>query len=498
SVLNLPALYTKPSSSFQQQLGLAISRYSLFPFLNKNDSLPDLLPYVRQNLPKVLACSVEKARKDFGKKKPMKFKKRLLNIFTSGILGSATKIIEDVTQLGNFMLNGLQEGNLPGKNYILRDSAWGTSIVKTNGLKGDTAWSTEIYFGSDSQPLRMNIDSGSSDLFLFDPGCRNCEFKNHSSFNHHNSITFKVIHNSNFSSSYADGSIVDGYLARDTVSLNGNIFINKQILGMATKASEHWKRMAVDGLVGIGPDSLTTFNVSGNRGLFTQMIANNQLKEPVVGIALVKESFGNSNSGTFSFGAIDERWILPGELLTWRNVTSRNFWGVDLSGIYVNRKNLMTSVDPPRAIIDTGTSLTLVTEALATKIHSLIPGAQVDPSSGVWLVPCSIRGPHGNKQSREVKGTSITQQTIPKSIFFEFGKGKEKFGIPTADLAYEVVKNYSDNGIEMCYSGIQMGGDNFVILGDLFLKNNYVALKYEEKGKKSVGFANRTDIGPME
>lgn len=179
--------------------------------------------------------------------------------------------------------------------------------------------------GSSSQPLRINIDTGSADFFLFDPKCQSCALDTHAAFLHTQSSTFVPLLNLNFSAEFADGGGVNGYLAQDSLNLGSTVEVSNQIFGLATVVNDYWKSLGVDGLMGLGPDSLSSFPSPYNQGVFTQLIKDNALFQPVIGIALTKASV-NSN-GEFSFGKVNEQWIRGGaSQLLWKNVTSQNFW----------------------------------------------------------------------------------------------------------------------------------------------------------------------------
>lgn len=179
------------------------------------------------------------------------------------------------------------------------------------------------------------------------------------------------------------------------------------------------------------------------------------------------------------------------------------------------------------------TSITLVSEITAARIHAQIPGAKVDSQNGIWRVPCDVtKAPAADlsntasilrslmKSSSTLSSvilstpvlrklldsasiTSKTPQSTP-NVFFEFGEGKERFGIPASDLAFQKIDpadlsdpEFKDDHQPYCYSAIQPGTSEFVVLGDTFIKNHYIALRYDTDGGKSVGIGNRTDVLSM-
>ncbi|KAF9287712.1 hypothetical protein BGZ68_001381 [Mortierella alpina] len=149
-------------------------------------------------------------------------------------------------------------------------------------------------------------------------------------------------------------------------------------------------------------------------------------------------------------------------------------------------------------VVDTGTTLLIVPWQLSSLIHELIPGAQLHGGQS-WAVPCNLATSHPDGK-------------------VEFEISGHRFGIPFEDLVREPVETTNlvgvdddmedilddkqvaslenegdaengaslDRGPQQCFSGIQASDGGFIILGDLFIKNNYVVF---DQGNKQVGFA---------
>ncbi|EFP90110.1 hypothetical protein PGT21_032443 [Puccinia graminis f. sp. tritici] len=515
SIVRTPIFYQAPTGNFKQVLGHGIARYGFFGFLNSDRATSDMGPYVQSNLPpQMQALSVEYLAKKKSKTKRGLKKQlfsRLLQLFPSalGTIESGTKLVMSPVVSTSDVISG----HFPGKDELAQDSSWGTSTVKTDSLQGDLLWSTTVNLGSSSQPLRVNVDTGSADFFVFDPKCSTCALSTHSAFLYAQSSTFTPLVNISFNAQYADGGGVNGYLAQDSLSFGAGVTIPHQLFGLATDVSGYWQSLGVDGLMGMGPDALSSFPPPNNQGVFTQLLKNKVISQPVIGIALTKAS--TNSSGEFSFGKVNDQFIRGGSSqLLWKNVSSQNFWGTDLSGVFVDGTNVMASDDPPRAIVDTGTSLMLVSDKAAAGIHLRIPGAVMDSSNGIWRLPCSVATPAAAKRPTfasifsgfmrpqrraTLRGAFTKAYATPPNIFVELGAGSQKFGIPVTDLAYQAIPSNEANSLagdgrtKMCYSGIQAGADGFFVLGGTFIKNHYIALK-RDGNNKSIGFGNRKDM----
>lgn len=161
---------------------------------------------------------------------------------------------------------------------------------------------------------------------------------------------------------------------------------------------------------------------------------------------------------------MDSSKIEPGHPIIYTPVTRPKYWKIDVKNILVNSK-LVTKFnrggnDNKKSnivgIMDTSTTLMIVPRKLTRMIHRRIPGAkELRPS---WAVPCDLvtQSEEGSKVELEIEG--------------------KRFGISFEDL---VRKETEEDG--MCFSDIQPSSASFMIIGDVFIKNNYVAFDQEHK-----------------
>jgi hypothetical protein len=250
----------------------------------------------------------------------------------------------------------------PTLDFVL-DRAWNFRTLATTALQGTpNAWYSEIQIGTPSQTLRLVLDSGSTDMAVYDPSCRSCLGANdRTPYQWPQSSTFKRL-KATFQAQYgSSGKAIAGYAAKDVVTLAG-CRIPGQTLAMITNSS-FVTPFAQDGLIGLAQPALAA--ISGTATVFDQLISQRKIEAPLVGIALRQSLSGDG--GEYSFGEIN--WRYARGPITYLPVTSSLYWcvllreppsadsgrGTALGDVMVNRKSVLTSADPMRVIFDTGT-----------------------------------------------------------------------------------------------------------------------------------------------
>ena len=139
------------------------------------------------------------------------------------------------------------------------------------------------------------------------------------------------------------------------------------------------------------------------------------------------------------------------------------YWAVPITGFQVGAGPYQST--PWVAIVDTGTTLLLVPDAMVNAYYALVPGARFDPSWGAILYPCT--------------------QTLPTFIF---GIGSYRGTVPGHYV------NYGNVNFTHCYGGIQSSeGIGISIIGDILIKAQFVVF---DLGSRRVGFANKKLVPP--
>ncbi|KAF8946308.1 hypothetical protein BGZ47_000854 [Haplosporangium gracile] len=346
----------------------------------------------------------------------------------------------------------------------------GVAPLRGNAL--DTQWVAAMEIGSPPQEFSVVFDTGSSDLWIPSTSCQTLTCMTLRRFNPSRSSTFHE-DGRPWSINYADDSKVSGVLAKDNIKVAG-IMINDQTFGMASVNSGSTAATGVDGIMGLGFNSN---NGMGNVNTpITNMILQNQIDQPIVSVWLNKASdqdAGLSNGGQFIFGGVDPSLYI--EPITYVPVTSTKEWQITIDQIFIGRKELSLSSAASSAVVDTGSSYILFPDYLATAFHRAIPNSQYDSKLG-WWVPCALAN------SRSVGDLT-------------FVLGGKKFSVPLSDIVIlkSAFNDYCLSAIDSWQELAGHGGQSGILLGDLFIKNQYVVYDYV---KQQIGFAEKVDMAP--
>lgn len=247
---------------------------------------------------------------------------------------------------------------------------------------------------------------------------------------------------------------MNGFLGKDIVQVSSSLSTpSNQLLAVIKSQIKGSGARLYDGILGIGPDPLSF--VQDNVTPFSNLVKANKLTRPLVGIALVKKNklTNAPGGGEFRWGSVNNNYISGSILYT--PVTSAYYWGIDIPGVYMNNMQLYGPGESKRAILDTGTTLVYVSTPLAATIHSKIPGSSFNTQEGAWYVPCDV-------SNLPRPGNLLGDP----NVFFEIGG--RKWGIPIQDVAFRT----SGRSDGLCVSGIQGGSNQFMVLGDVFIKNH--------------------------
>ncbi|KAG1898130.1 acid protease [Suillus fuscotomentosus] len=241
-----------------------------------------------------------------------------------------------------------------------------SSISATNDVMIYTA---DIGVGSPATYYTVLVDTGSSNTWI---GANKSYEKTSTSQDTGNT----------FSVQYGDNSYASGEEYTDTVTLNSDLVIDNQSIGVASKYSG---MDGLDGLLGLGPVDLTDDTVSNTDEVPTvtdNLYKQGTISSEVLGVFFTPASSDDS-SGELTFGGYDASKI-TGDI-SYVPITSQSpaseYWGIDQSISYGSTPIL----DETAGIVDTGTTLILIASDAFDK-YQAATGATFDETVGLLQI----------------------------------------------------------------------------------------------------------------
>ncbi|KAG2129509.1 acid protease [Suillus bovinus] len=240
------------------------------------------------------------------------------------------------------------------------------SVNATNTV---TTYTASIGVGSPATYYTLLVDTGSSNTWIGGNKAYTQTTASRDTLN-----KFKV--------PYADGSSVSGEEYTDTVTLNSDLVIENQSIGVASKTSGMG---GLDGIFGLGPADLTQGIVDDAYEVATVMdnlYTQKQISSEVLGVFFAPASSDDS-SGELTFGSYDASKITGS--INYVPITSaypaNTFWGINQSIRYGSTPIL----DETAGIVDTGTTLILIASD-AFNLYQSATGATLDKTTGLLQI----------------------------------------------------------------------------------------------------------------
>ncbi|KAF9164281.1 hypothetical protein DFQ26_001626 [Actinomortierella ambigua] len=311
----------------------------------------------------------------------------------------------------------------------------------------NTAWTFSLSIGSPPEPFSVIVDTGSPDLFIPGPSCTTCA--GHKTYDHQKSETAVEL-DQKFEIEFDDDSKVQGDAYLETVTI-GEFKAENQTIGVATQYSTTMApdQFPADGLLGLAFESLSTLKASP---LVQTLFSQGQLDEPVFSLKLASEK-----SELFLGGANGD--LFTGEI-TYTPVVNASFWTVTLDSIDVSQKSVFSD---RKAIIDSGSSLIVLSPSDAEVFFGNIAGARPSPvaGEGFYAYPCDP----------------------PPTVSLTFNGRSFDIAPDNLNLGVEYA------GGNYCVAGIRGGksGEEAILVGAPFMMSVYTVFDF---GNEQVGFAS--------
>ncbi|RKP02536.1 hypothetical protein CXG81DRAFT_24823 [Caulochytrium protostelioides] len=241
--------------------------------------------------------------------------------------------------------------------------------------------------------------------------------------------------------SYVDGTVVSGTFANDTVSIAGTpISANAAIFGVATGLSGSLAN-ATAGIVGMGftPPAALLANASPNAGntaptLLDSFIAKGALSSRYFAFWTDETDAG----GALDLGALDTaKYSGP---IEWLPVSKLGgyavYWQVVMNALRIADASDSRTTVNANAVLDTGTSLTIIPAALAEKINTALGFDLVSNADGQYMY-----AQYCNELPASKPTLTITLAAVD-------------FAIPQSVYAWESKTTKTSSGRAICFSAI--------------------------------------------
>ncbi|KAF3155580.1 Type I transmembrane sorting receptor [Orbilia oligospora] len=301
------------------------------------------------------------------------------------------------------------------------------SSVTASPEPGDVEYTIPVKIGAPAQTLNLNLDTGSSDLWVFSTSQATSQLSGHDVYNPSKSSTWKKLTGFSWSIQYADGSGASGDVGTDKVTI-GSTTVGTQVVEIAKTVSSSFTSGGNDGLIGLAYGKLNTVSPAQAKTWFENAMSSLSNK-------LFTANLYHNKPGSYDFG------------------TSYKVGGTTYS-------NPSTAT----GIADTGTTLLLVSSGAAKAYYKTISGAQANSQVGGYILPCA-------------KSSSLPA--------FYFSVGSNLASVSGANVIYGSSLG-TIGGVSYCFGAIQPISGNQYIFGDVFFKQNFGVFDY---GRTRFGFA---------
>ncbi|KAK4233763.1 aspartic peptidase domain-containing protein [Achaetomium macrosporum] len=329
-----------------------------------------------------------------------------------------------------------------------------TGSAQTNPEKNDVEYLTPVSIGTPGQVLNLDLDTGSSDLWVFSSLTTSSQVNGQTLYDPTKSTTANQLQGYTWQISYGDGSSSSGDVYTDTVTVGGVTFSAQAVQVAKTVSSEFTSDPANHGLLGMGFGSINTVEPVAQKTFFDNIM-------PDLDLPLFTADLKRSAPGRYNFGYIDPS-AYKGEITYVPVDNDSGFWAWTSPAYAIGSRNFGNTT--LKGIADTGASLFLLPSAAVSEYYGAVFGAKYDRSQGAFTVPCDASAP---------------------DFTFVVGDHGATITVPGNYIKYAPI----DDAGKTCFGGIQLDtGIGFSIFGDVALKSAFVVFN---GGNRTIGWATK-------
>ncbi|KAJ8100278.1 aspartic peptidase domain-containing protein [Lipomyces tetrasporus] len=367
------------------------------------------------------------------------------------------------------------EARTPPKERLVRrlrkrDSNSTVTMTLDNEINNG-AYLTNITVGTPGQSLRVQVDTGSSDLWVQSSDNPDCQVSQNfcattKTFDDADSSSFTAT-SADFTITYADGSFARGEYVKDTLGFGG-IAVDDFQFGLATNSTSSL------GVFGIGFDTNEVASTT------YENLPDRLVSEGFIGVKAYSLWLNDidSSTGNVLFGGLD-LGKFTGELVTVDMLpTVATIYAQFLlrltditygSGSSNNTTILSSSNGDPavNVVLDSGTTYGVLPESIVSAIAEAIGSTQYSSDYGLYLLDCSLQ-----------------DSTATVNLTFN---GQATLAVGLNQLVVPI--EYNSQGNTLCALGVQASSSSTsdalqsatYLLGDAFLRSGYIVYDLDNK-----------------
>jgi hypothetical protein len=337
----------------------------------------------------------------------------------------------------------------------------GTVSVTLDNLA--TLYFANVTMGTPGQSLRLDIDTGSSDIWANSATSTLCaqyasQCAVSGTFNANKSSSYNYV-NSFFSITYADNSYAQGDYATDTLSLGGSS-INNVPFGIGYRST------SAQGILGVGyATNVALVGVTGQtyQNLPLVMVAAKLINSPAYSLWL---NDLDANTGSVLFGGVDTEKF-NGMLSTVPVIQEQGQYRefiIGLTGLSVAGQTVINTAIP--VLLDSGSSLSYLPTNYAQAVFKIF-SASYSSQAGAAIVDCSYMN---SQQTMTFTFSGITITVPMNEMVLIDGVSRGKQVCILGKQAHIAVPCGNTNQLK----GISDSQGSTSVLGDTFLRSAYV------------------------
>jgi len=329
----------------------------------------------------------------------------------------------------------------------------------------DTQYNTNVSIGSNGQVFNVQVDTGSSWLWVTSANQIGDQFTNNKficSSSETCQLTTKTV-NIEYGTGTANGSVFT-----DTLNLGNGFKVSNQAMVLINDA-EDFENYTADGLIGLGFKSLS----DGVPTFLDNLKSQGVVAKREFSMFLSFDPNGVDVNGELVIGGSDPQHMTQ-QSFDYYPVISDQYWAVELRSVAIGG---ITTIYPTvqEAVIDSGTSVIIVGQQdwpyFKDAIRSVDSSCVYSSSTGYLTCNC---------------GSETSISNYPTLSF--------KFGGKLLSQSYDITPDqyiaYQDGACYILVS--ELDGTDFWILGDTFMVNYYTDF---DEDNMEIGFMKTSTTG---